>query len=227
MALPVFPAPAPEHSRAPTSQTSSVACRLCCLRAQVDPTNPNIIYSESQGGEASRLDLVSGRRRGIQPEAKEGTQQFRFNWNTPIIISSHDPKTLYFGGNRVFRLTNRGDGWEAISPDLTNATPQTMATAGSAAENYDTVVVISESPRDRNVLWAGTDDGNVQVTRDGGKSWTNTTPNMPGVPKGLWVSRVQASNHDAARAYAAIDGHRSDAYRWHHDPFLERRRRQN
>ena len=179
---------------------------------QIDPTNPNIIYSESQGGEASRLDLVSGRRRSIQPEAKEGTQQFRFNWNTPIVISSHDPKTLYLGGNRVFRLTNRGDNWEVISPDLTNATPQTMATAGSAAENYDTVVVISESPRDRNVIWAGTDDGNVQVTRDGGKTWTNTTPNIPAVPKGLWVSRVQASNHDTARAYAAIDGHRSDDF---------------
>ena len=87
-----------------------------------------------------------------------------------------------------------------------------MATAGSAAENYNTIVAISESPRDRNVIWAGTDDGNVQVTRDGGKSWTNTTASIPGVPKGLWVSRVQASNHDTARAYAAIDGHRSDDF---------------
>src|ERR1041385_1912941 len=124
--------------------------------AQVDPTNANIIYSESQGGEMSRLDLPSGRRRNIQPQAKEGTPRFRFNWNTPIILSAFDPKTLYVGGDRVFRLTNRGDNWEAISPDLTNPTPKTMATAGSAAENYDTVVALSESPKDRNVLWATT-----------------------------------------------------------------------
>jgi photosystem II stability/assembly factor-like uncharacterized protein len=180
--------------------------------AQIDPTNANIIYSESQGGEMSRLDLASGRRRNIQPQAKEGTPGFRFNWNTPIILSAFDPKTLYVGGDRVFRLTHRGDEWEAISPDLTNPKPQTMATAGSAAENYDTVVALSESPKDRNVLWAGTDDGNVQVTRDGGKSWRNVAPNIAGVPAGLWVSRVQASNHDAARAYAAIDGHRSDDF---------------
>jgi len=87
-----------------------------------------------------------------------------------------------------------------------------MNSAGSAAENYDTVVALSESPKDRNVLWAGTDDGNVQVTRDGGKSWTNTAASLPGVPKGLWVSRVQASSHSASRAYVAIDGHRSDDF---------------
>jgi photosystem II stability/assembly factor-like uncharacterized protein len=180
--------------------------------AQIDPTNPNIIYSESQGGDISRLDLASGKRRSIQPQAKEGTQTFRFNWDTPFIISNFDHNTLYLGGNRLFRLTNGGEDWEAISPDLTNETPQTMNTAGSAAENYDTIVAISESPKDRNVIWVGTDDGNVQVTRDGGKNWTNTAPNIPGVPKGLWVSRVQASNHDPARAYAGIDGHRSDDF---------------
>ncbi len=178
----------------------------------IDPTNPNIIYSESQGGEISRLDLASGKRRNLQPASKEGTARFRFNWNTPFIVSAFDPKTLYVGGNRIFRLTNRGDNWEAISPDLSNATPQTMATAGSFAENYNTVVALSESPKDRKVIWAGTDDGNVQVTRDGGQSWTNVAANISGVPKGLWVSRVQASNHDAARGYAAIDGHRSDDF---------------
>jgi photosystem II stability/assembly factor-like uncharacterized protein len=178
----------------------------------IDPTNANIIYGESQGGEINRLDLVSGRRRNIKPEAKEGTPAFRFNWNTPFVISHFDPKTLYLGGNHLFRLTNRGENWEMISPDLTSPTPVTMASAGSAAENYDTIVAISESPKDRNVIWAGTDDGNVQVTRDGGKSWSNVTANIAGVPKGLWVSRVQASNHDAARAYVAIDGHRSDDF---------------
>lgn len=180
--------------------------------AQIDRTNANIIYSESQGGEMARLDLASGRARNIQPQAKEGTPRFRFNWNTPIILSAFDPKTLYVGGDRVFRLTNRGENWEAVSPDLSNPAPATMNTAGSAAENYHTVVALSESPKDRNVLWAGTDDGNVQVTRDGGKTWRNVAANMTGVPAGLWVSRVQASNHDAGRAYAAVDGHRSDDF---------------
>jgi photosystem II stability/assembly factor-like uncharacterized protein len=180
--------------------------------AAIDPTDPNIIYSESQGGEIDRLDLRNGRRRGLKPEAKEGTPSFRFNWNTPFVISHFDPKTLYLGGDHLFRLTNRGDNWEAISPDLTAPKPETMHTAGSAAENYDTIVAISESPRDRNVIWVGTDDGNVQVTRDGGKTWNNVTANLAGVPRGLWVSRVEASHHDTARAYAAIDGHRSDDF---------------
>jgi len=178
----------------------------------IDPTNANIVYAEYQGGNINRIDLASGKRRDLKPEAKEGMPSFRYNWNTPFIISAFDPKVLYLGGNVVFRLTNRGDNWEQISPDLTNATPQTMNTAGSAAENYDTVVALAESPKDRNVLWAGTDDGNVQVTRDGGKAWTNVAPNLPSVPKGLWVSRLQASNHSASRAYVAIDGHRSDDF---------------
>jgi len=178
----------------------------------IDPTNANIVYAEWQGGNASRIDLATGKRVSIKPAAKEGTTEFRFNWNTPFIISQHDPKTLYMGGNVVFKLTNRGDAYSIISPDLTTRDPVKMATSGSSAENYCTIVALSESPKDRNVLWAGTDDGNVQVTRDGGKTWTNVTENIIGVPRGLWVSRVQASNHDAGRAYVAIDGHRSDDF---------------
>ena len=178
----------------------------------IDPTNPKIIYAEYQGGNVTRVDLATGKRRDIKPRAKEGTPAFRFNWNTPLIISSHDPKTLYLGGNVLFRMTNRGDSWEAISPDLTTHDPMKMATAGSSAENYCTIVALAESPKDRNVLWVGTDDGNVQTTRDGGKTWTNVVENIAGVPRGLWVSRLQASNHDASRAYVAIDGHRSDDF---------------
>jgi photosystem II stability/assembly factor-like uncharacterized protein len=178
----------------------------------IDPTNPNIVFAESQGGEAERIDLVSGKRKPIRPAAKEGTPVFRFNWNTPLVISHFDPKTLYMGGNVLFRLTNRGDNWEAISPDLSTRDVNKIMTAGSAAENYGTIVALSESPKDRNVLWAGTDDGNVQTTRDGGKTWTNVAGNIPGVPQGLWISRVQASNFDSMRAYVAIDGHRSDDF---------------
>jgi photosystem II stability/assembly factor-like uncharacterized protein len=178
----------------------------------IDPTNANIIYAESQGGEAERIDLASGKRKPIRPAAKEGTPDFRFNWNTPLVISHFDPKTLYMGGNVLFRLTNRGDNWEAISPDLSTRDVNKILTAGSAAENYGTIVALSESPKDRNVLWAGTDDGNVQTTRDGGKTWTNVVGNIPGVPQGLWISRLQASNFDSMRAYVAIDGHRSDDF---------------
>jgi len=178
----------------------------------VDPANSNVVYAEYQGGNMTRVDLATGRRRDLKPRAKEGTPSYRFNWNAPFVISHHDPKTLYFGGNVLFRFTNRGDNWEQISPDLTHADPLKMATAGSSAENHDTIVALSESPKDRNTIWAGTDDGNVQVTRDGGKTWTNVVDNITGVPRGLWVSRVEASNHDAARAYAAIDGHRSDDF---------------
>jgi photosystem II stability/assembly factor-like uncharacterized protein len=178
----------------------------------IDPTNANIVYAEWQGGNVSRIDLASGKRRDIKPRAKEGTPGYRFNWNAPFVISHHDPKTLYLGGNVLFRLTNRGDNWEQISPDLSQHDVTKILTAGSNAENYGTIVAISESPKDRNVIWAGTDDGNVQVTRDGGKTWTNVTGNIGGVPAGLWVSRLQASNFDPGRAYVAIDGHRSDDF---------------
>ncbi len=176
----------------------------------VDPANPNVIYAESQGGNINRIDLVSGKRHDLKPRAKEGTPAFRFNWNTPFVLSHFDPKTLYVGGNVLFRFTNRGDNFEVISPDLTQHDVAKILSAGSNAETYGTIVSLSESPKDRNVLWVGTDDGNIQVTRDGGKTWTNVVDNIAAAPRGLWVSRVQASNFEAARAYVAIDGHRSD-----------------
>ena len=178
----------------------------------IDPENPNIRYAESQGGYIARIDLGSGKRRDIKPRAKEGTTAFRYNWNAPFVLSHFDSKTLYLGGNVLFRLTNRGENWEVISPDLSQRDVAKIMTAGSNAETYGTIVALSESPKDRNVIWAGTDDGNVQVTRDGGKSWTNVADNIAGVPRGFWISRLQASNFDAARAYVTIDGHRSDDF---------------
>ncbi len=178
----------------------------------IDPTNSNVIYAESQGGRVNRIDLSSGKRKSIHPEAKEGTPAFRYNWNTPFVISHFDPRTLYLGGNVLFKLTERGDKWEAISSDLSTRDPAKMAMAGSTAENYCTIVAISESPRDKNVLWVGTDDGNVAVTRDGGKTWSNVAGNISGIAGNLWVSRLEASHFDAARAYVSIDGHRSDVF---------------
>jgi len=182
----------------------------------IDPADPNILYSEYQGGAISRLNLVTGVRKQLSPEAREGQQVYRFNWNTPFFISHHDPSVLYLGGNVLFRLTDRGDRWQAISPDLTTADPKRMVSAGSGAETFCTIVTISESPRDPKVIWAGTDDGNLQLTRDGGGTWTNVAGNLPAETRGLYVSRVEASPFDAARVFVAVDGHRSDVFK----PFL-------
>jgi photosystem II stability/assembly factor-like uncharacterized protein len=180
---------------------------------QVDSTDPDIVYAECQGGFAFRLNLRTGASKAIKPVPKEGTPAFRFNWDTPIAISHFDPATLYMGGNRLFRLTDRGDRWEAISPDLSTGNPLTMTTTGSSAETYNTIVSLAESPLSPRILWAGTDDGNIQLTHDGGTTWTNVGANLKGLPKAnLYVARVEASHFDSATAYVAIDGHRSDVF---------------
>jgi hypothetical protein len=116
---------------------------------------------------------------------------------------------LYLGGNRLFKLTRRGEAWEAISPDLSSRDPDRILTSGSGAETYGTVVTLSESPLKAGLIWAGTDDGNVQITKDDGAAWTNLTPKLSGVPKGTYVSRLEASHVDPAVAYATFDGHRT------------------
>ncbi len=177
--------------------------------AQIDPRDARIIYAEAQEGELVRVDLASGRIRKLKPEAKEGSPRFRFNWNSPFAISKHDPDALYLGGNRVFKLTRRGDAWEAISPDLSNREPDRIVTAGSGAETHGTVVTLAESPLTAGVLWAGTDDGNLQLTRDDGTTWTNLTARLAGVPKGTYVSRIEASRFEPGAAFASFDGHRT------------------
>ena len=182
----------------------------------IDPTDPDIVYSESQQGFLFRTDLATGRRKLLKPTATEGTPSYRFNWNTPFVISHHDPSVLYLGGNVLFRLSKRGDDWQAIPPDLTSHDPARMITAGSGAENYCTIVSISESFKDPKVIWVGTDDGNVQLTRDGGEHWTNVADHLPSEAHGLSVSGIEASHFDPARVYVAMDGHRSDTFK----PFL-------
>jgi photosystem II stability/assembly factor-like uncharacterized protein len=180
---------------------------------QVDSTDPDIVYAECQGGEAFRVNLRNNQVYGIKPQPKEGTPAFRFNWNSPLAISHFDPTVLYLGGNQLFRLTARGDRWEPISPDLSTMNPETMVTAGSAAETYNTIVTLSESPLSPRIIWAGTDDGNIQLTRDGGASWTNVAKTLKGLPKpNLYVARIEASHFDSGTAYVAIDGHRSDVF---------------
>ncbi len=182
----------------------------------VDPTDPDIVYYESQGAELQRLSLKTGKERRLKPSNKEGEPVFRFNWNSPFMISPHDPSVLWLGGNHLFRLVERGDRWEMASPDLTTRDPNKMATGGSAAETHCTIVTLAESPLAKGMVWAGTDDGQLWVTRDGGAHWNDLTANLKGVPPGLYMSRVEASHHDANTAYLAIDGHRTNVF----EPYL-------
>ncbi len=177
------------------------------FHAEFDPEDPDVVYAEWQGGNIARIDLESGERRFIAPEAREGQPRHRFNWNSPFFVSPHDPKVLYHAGNFVFRLDERGDKWERVSPDLTTADTAKIETVGSNAETHCTVVSLDESPLKAGVLWAGSDDGLIHVTRDGGKTWKDVTPKAVG---GRYVSRIVASAHAAGRAYVSIDGHRSD-----------------
>jgi len=188
-----------------------------------DPSDPDLVFVEYQGGKISRLRLSTGENREIQPLPGAGDPEYRFNWNTPIHLSPNDPGTLYLGSQFLFRTRDKGESWEKISPDLSTNDPelqQQLKSGGltvdnSAAENHTTIYTISESPRNRDVIWAGTDDGNLQLTRDGGKTWTNVAGNLPGVPKGTWVSTVEASPHDEATAFATLDGHaRGDMKTW-------------
>ncbi|MFI5181930.1 MAG: sialidase [Thermoanaerobaculia bacterium] len=180
----------------------------------LDPSDPNIVYAESQGGYVQRVDRRTNASRDIQPKA-EYKEKLRFNWNTPIATSPTDGQSVYIGAQFLFRSRDKGDTWERISPDLTTNDPEKqkqeesggVTVDNSSAEENTTIYSISESPKDPKVLWVGTDDGNVQLTRDGGKSWTNVAGNVPGVPKGSWVSWVEASRFDAATAYATFDRH--------------------
>jgi photosystem II stability/assembly factor-like uncharacterized protein len=213
------------------------------FHATVDPNDWRTVYTESQGGNIRRLDAVFRQTGGgITPsrqtvrnidefappetEAAGGRggrgglpPSFRFNWSAALTLSQHDSKTLLFGGNHLFRSTDRGDTWTIISPDLSTNNPElTDRDSGgltrdvTGAERHGTIITIGESALTPRVIWVGTDDGNVQVTRDGGASWTNVRASVPGVPPGLWVSRVVASRFAEGTAYVAFDGHRSDNF---------------
>ena len=176
----------------------------------------NIIYSEMQGAEnVWRYDANNNLVKTIQPLAVSGYEDYRFNWNPPIATSSNKADRLYIGSQYLHKSEDMGDGWEIISPDLTtnDANKQNQEDSGglsmdnSGAENHTTIFTIAESPLDENTIWVGTDDGNIQVTSDGGKTWTNTISNVVGVPENTWVYHIEASSHDSKTAYAVFDGH--------------------
>ncbi|MBL8764569.1 MAG: hypothetical protein JNM07_09910 [Phycisphaerae bacterium] len=177
-----------------------------------DPIDPAIVYAESQGGELGRVHLESGRQKVIKPGPREGQVRFRFNWNTPFFTSRHEPGVLYMGGQFVFRLTERGDKWQQISPDLTNGHSEKTDRVGSHAENHGTIVALAESAIRSGVLWAGSDDGLVHVTTDSGKTWVNVTPTAS---QGYWVSKIEPSAHDERAAYVSLDGHRANDFAPH------------
>ncbi len=192
--------------------------------AAIDNVEPGIVYTESQDGHIARRDMRTGQQRSIMPEAKTGEPHYRFQWNSPVAISSHNHTTVYYGGNYLFKSTDRGDSWTRLGGDLTTGADRSKLpilgkvpdkntlSRDDGVEEYPTITTISESPLTANVLWVGTDDGNLQVTRDGGKTWKNVVSKVPGVPKGTYVSRVAASKTAEGAAFATFDGHRGDDY---------------
>ncbi len=179
-----------------------------------DPADPDYIYAEYQGGEIGRVNRYTHEARNIKPRPNY-KEKLRFNWNTPIALSPNEKGTIYIGAQFLFRSRDHGQNWERISPDLTTNDPQKqkqeqsggVTVDNSSAEMHTTIYSISESPKQKGLIWVGTDDGNLQLTRDGGKTWTNVVGNVPGLPKNSWVNWVQASNFNAGTAYAAFDRH--------------------
>ena len=226
--------------------------------AAVDPTDPNTVYAESQGGSISRLDLRTWTRTQIRPVsqplfrlledsvliargdtatpltplaqraveayqariAADSVNRPRFNWSTPFFVSPHNPRTIYLGGNRLYKSVDRGDHWAPISEDLSTRDSvriklSTRTSGGitrdvTGAETHGTITTVAESPLRAGVIWAGTDDGNVWLSTDDGAAWTNLTGRFPGVPARTWVSRVEPSHFDSATCYVTFDGHRDD-----------------
>ncbi|MEO1020924.1 MAG: hypothetical protein AAFW89_00155 [Bacteroidota bacterium] len=181
----------------------------------IDPSNPRYAYAMSQQGNVGRIDRETGSSRFVKPTHPEGAP-LRFNWNSPINSDPFDDETIYFGSQYVHKSTNSGESWTIISPDLTtnDTTKQKQHESGgltldaTGAENYTTILAIEPSKKERNVLWVGTDDGKIQITRDGGANWSDLTRNVKGVPEGSWVSQVKSSAFNAEEAVAIINDYR-------------------
>lgn len=176
------------------------------MYSKVDPENNRYIYYTTQFGSHHRVDQAAGERVAVTPKAGEGDPYYRFTWTTPLALSPFNSSIIYTGAQMVLRSLNRGETWEPISPDLTDNDPDKIV--GKGHIRYCTVTTIAESPVKAGVIWAGTDDGHLQVTEDFGGKWTDLTEGLTalGAPAKMWVSRVYASNHDAGTAYVAKNG---------------------
>lgn len=193
---------------------------------QVSPLNPNILYAESQGGEMNRIDLSTGLSTGIRPKKQQGDAEPRWNWNTPIVTGTSAKKTtagkptynLYTGSQYLYRSRDEGRSWERISPDLTSndslKSKQTENSGGitgdnTSAENHCTIFTIAQRPDNENILWVGTDDGHLQLSKDGGKTWTRKDPAIAatGVPANTWISSITFSGTQKERVLVTLDNH--------------------
>ena len=187
--------------------------------AQVDPNDHQVIYANSQMNGLYRYDMRIKKSQTIRPIAPVSDPPYRFNWNSPILISPHDSKIVYTGGNYLFKTVDGGHSWEIASPDLSTNDLEKQKDSGgpitpdnTGAEIHCTILTIAESPIKAGVIWCGTDDGNVQATQDGGQTWKNVVKNIKDLPPNTWCSRIEASHFDESTAYAAFDGHRHDDY---------------
>jgi photosystem II stability/assembly factor-like uncharacterized protein len=195
-----------------------------------DQRDGRIVYSETQDGSLMRHNRVTGESKSIRPGADNVTpapaanEPYRWNWDTPMIFSPHDPGTLYVAANKVFKSTDRGDTWTVLSPDLTsNAKRDDLIIMGvknsdvhiqrnDGISSWPTIVSLAESPKQPGLFYTGTDDGVVSMSKDGGANWQNITDKLPGFPKGAWVSKVAPSRYDAGTVYVTVDAHRLNDY---------------
>ncbi|GAC1531678.1 MAG: hypothetical protein NVS3B15_11320 [Sediminibacterium sp.] len=184
--------------------------------AMPDAEDPDWVYSMSQGGGLGRYNIATGERWSIRPPNPSLTIRQRFNWNAAIAQDPFDKSTIYYGSQFVNKSTNKGTSWEIISPDLTtNDSSKTdqrnnggISIDITGAENYCTLLTIEPSPKEKGVIWAGTDDGNLQLTRDGGKTWTNFSGKIPGMPVGCWIPQIRASHYNAGEAMVVANDYR-------------------
>ncbi len=191
-----------------------------------DPDDSRYGYSMSQQGNVNRYDKLTGQSKSVKPIHEDPNVNLRFNWNAAIAQDPFDNSTIYFGSQFVHKSLDKGSSWDVISPDLTtnDTTKQKQNESGgltidaTGAENHTTILVIEPSPTERGVIWAGTDDGNVQVTKDGGATWTNVSKNIKGVPAGGWVAQIKASRYNNGEAVAVINNYR----RFDFKPYLMR-----
>lgn len=194
------------------------------INVQVDPTDYTNIYAVFSVGNIVRFDLKTGESKPIRPEPESENEKYRFNWNCPILISPHDQKVIYFGGNKLFRSPDRGETWEA-SVDLTAQpdrdrlpmmgapTDENTLSRNDGITFYGTITSIAESPLKKGVLYVGTDDGNLQISRDEGRTWKNVAGKIPGAPEKALVSRVIASHFQEGTAYVTFDGHQNNDFK--------------
>ena len=192
--------------------------------AMIDPTDPNTVYGESQGGDIVRYDVRTGEQKTIKPLPEFGAKPYRWNWSSPMLLSPYDHNTIYFGANYLFKSTSRGDAWTRLGPDLTRQRnrdsllvmgkiwPRDAIARHQGTADYGNISAIDESPIRQGVLYVGTDDGVVSVSRDGGSTWNRFTK-FPSVPDETYISRVIASRFNEGTAYATMDNHRNNDFK--------------